>query len=76
MSDYASLNVGHDTKARLMEHKQHPKDTQDDVLNHVLDLAEGNASDTDAQLDRIEAAARGASEAAQSAEKAVEELQR
>ena len=47
MTDYEPLNIKADTKERLMSHKDHPRDTQDDVVNQVLDCAEGKADTTD-----------------------------
>ena len=41
MTDYSPLNIKEDTKQRLMQHKQHKRDTQDDVVNQVLDIVEG-----------------------------------
>jgi len=47
MTDYEPLNIKADTKERLMSHKQHKRDTQDDVVNQVLDRVEGKADTTD-----------------------------
>ncbi len=84
MADYAPLNIKPETKDRLMQHKDHPKDTQDDVVNQVLDAVEGKeAPDTDGvevgdlqdRLERIEAMTKEATNAAQSAEAKIERLQ-
>lgn len=40
MTDYAPLNIKQDTKDRLYEHKQYPEQTQDALVNHVLDVVE------------------------------------
>jgi len=95
MTDYEPLNIKADTKERLMSHKQHKRDTQDDVVNQVLDRVEGKESDTreqtidveDAQvLSRVleerlapwfedtQDAVKEATDAAQNAERSVEEL--
>lgn len=47
MNDYQPLNIKQETKDRLMQHKQHKRDTQDDVVNHVLDLVEQEAEPTE-----------------------------
>jgi len=47
MKDYKPLNITQETKDRLMSHKQHERDTQDDVVNHVLDLVEQEAEPTE-----------------------------
>jgi len=54
MTDYEPLNIKADTKERLMSHKDHPRDTQDDVVNQVLDRAEGKESDTREQTIDVE----------------------
>jgi len=47
MKDYKPLNITQATKDRLMQHKQHERDTQDDVVNHVLDIVEQEAEPTE-----------------------------
>ncbi len=83
MTKYAPLNIKPETKDRLMQHKDHPKDTQDDVVNQVLDAVEGKdtpetdgveVGDLQDRLDRIEEAAKEATNAAQSAEAKIEGL--
>lgn len=89
--DYESLNIKPKTKERLMQHKQHPRDTQDDVVNHVLDMVEGDSEPTEPvpiedvvreiavgelreKLDRNYEAIQEATDAAQKAEKKMENL--
>ncbi len=84
MTDYVPLNIKQNTKDRLMQHKDHPKDTQDDVVNQVLDAVEGKdtpetdgveVGDLQDRLERIEAMTKEATNAAQSAEAKIERLQ-
>lgn len=50
--DYNSWNLHDSTVERLEQHREHKRETQDDVVNNVLDKAEG-AYDSDVDTEAL-----------------------
>jgi len=51
MTEYRSWNLKPETVDRLEQHREHKNDTQDDIVNNVLDTAESRADDSRPETD-------------------------
>jgi hypothetical protein len=75
MTETTTIEITDAQRAELEERKRHEREPIRDVLGRVLADDEPEAPDAEIQeqLDRIEAAAKEATNAAQNAEQAIEE---